>query len=65
MRQFANTLKSERGSRGSVVIIEDGQESALQGDERTALDGMLSLTDKNVTSHTQTEKDDQVVGVPE
>uniref|UniRef100_A0A2P2I1V0 Advillin-like n=1 Tax=Hirondellea gigas TaxID=1518452 RepID=A0A2P2I1V0_9CRUS len=58
--KFASTLKAERGSRGSVVILEDGQESSLQGLERESFEEVLPLTSKIVVSHTQMPKDEVV-----
>ncbi|KAA0201923.1 hypothetical protein HAZT_HAZT009349 [Hyalella azteca] len=51
-------LKAERGCSGSVVILEEGQESALQGAERAAFEELLPLHSKNVKSHTSVPQDE-------
>jgi len=56
--KFATTLKGERGASGSVVILEDGHESSLEGEERDLFEGLLPLRSKRVKSHTQAPKDE-------
>ncbi|XP_018020735.1 LOW QUALITY PROTEIN: advillin-like, partial [Hyalella azteca] len=56
--KFAGQLKAERGCSGSVVILEEGQESALQGAERAAFEELLPLHSKNVKSHTSVPQDE-------
>ncbi|XP_063843293.1 gelsolin-like isoform X3 [Scylla paramamosain] len=57
--KFASTLKLEHGG-GTVVVVEDGQEAALQDRERTAFENLLPLNNKQVTPAADAPKDETV-----
>lgn len=57
--KFAGTLRQEHGG-GSVVVVEDGQEAALQGEERGLFDKLLPLNNKQVVPASQAPKDESV-----
>ncbi|MPC13488.1 Gelsolin [Portunus trituberculatus] len=57
--KFASTLKLEHGG-GTVVVVEDGQEAALQDKERIAFEELLPLNNKQVTPAAEAPKDDTV-----
>ncbi|XP_063596642.1 advillin-like [Penaeus indicus] len=57
--KFAGTLRQEHGG-GSVVVVEDGQEAALVGEERGLFDKMLPLNNKQVVPASQAPKDETV-----
>lgn len=46
---MAQTLKDENGE-GTVVIVNDGEESQLRGEEKRAFDKLLPLASKKVIS---------------
>uniref|UniRef100_A0A0P4WDJ1 HP domain-containing protein n=1 Tax=Scylla olivacea TaxID=85551 RepID=A0A0P4WDJ1_SCYOL len=57
--KFASTLKLEHGG-GTVVVVEDGQEAALQDRERIAFENLLPLNNKQVTPAADAPKDETV-----
>lgn len=44
-----------------MVVVEDGQEAALQDNERLAFEKLLPLNNKQVTPASEAPKDDTVV----
>lgn len=44
-----------------MVVVEDGQEAALQGEERGLFDKLLPLNNKQVVPASQAPKDESVV----
>lgn len=44
-----------------MVVVEDGQEAALSGDERRLFDTLLPLNNKQVVPASQAPKDETVV----
>lgn len=58
--QFAATLRQEHGG-GSVVIVEDGQEAGLVGNERVVFERLLPLNNKQVVPASEAPKDETVV----
>ncbi|KAG0721754.1 Advillin [Chionoecetes opilio] len=57
--KFASTLKQEHGG-GTIVMVEDGQEAALQDRERLAFEELLPLNNKQVTPASEAPKDETV-----
>lgn len=57
--KFASTLRTEHGG-GTVVVVEDGQEAALQDRERLSFERLLPLNNKQVTPAAEAPKDESV-----
>ncbi|XP_066975023.1 villin-1-like isoform X2 [Macrobrachium rosenbergii] len=57
--KFAATLKQEHGG-ATIVVIEDGQESLLQNDERNGFEKHLPLMKKNTIPAHEAPKDETV-----
>lgn len=57
--KFASTLKQEHGG-GTIVVVEDGQEAALQDRERLTFEKLLPLNNKQVTPASEAPKDETV-----
>lgn len=58
--KFATTLKAEHGD-ATVVVVEDGQESVLQDQERKSFEKHLPLNNKQVVPASHAPKDESVV----